>query len=363
MRRTGLAELPLHYGKCPKWLFQRMTALARALVQTIVHEYGAEELLRRLSDPIFFQSLGCALSFDWHSSGLTTSVCGALKEGIRGIETELGFFIAGGKGKTSLKTPEEIERWASRVRLAKNPADLVYASRLSAKVDNTALQDGYQLYHHAFIFTPNGRWAVVQQGMNTDSRRARRYHWLSDEVKDFVDEPHSGIISEHKEKTPLDMTAHQSSQAREVSAEVAKEKPKKTIKTVEHLKELRLPTRHEIFIKDLKPDTLNRILLKTYEQQPHNFEQLLGIRGVGPKTIRALALISELVYGAKPSYTDPVRYSFAHGGKDGHPYPVNREQYDKSIEVLRKAVNQAKIGRTEKLDAIKRLTLGKETDV
>lgn len=334
-----------------------MTELSREIVLAIAGEYGPEEFLKRLSDPIWFQAFGCVLGFDWNSSGLTTTVTGALKEGLRGLEKDVGLFVAGGKGKTSLKTPEEIERWASRVRLAKNPADLVYASRMSAKVDNTALQDGYQLYHHAFIFTPNGRWAVVQQGMNTLDRWARRYHWLSDEVKDFVDEPHSGIISEHEEKAPLNMTAHQSSQTREVSAQVAKEKPKKTIKTIEHLKELRLPTRHEIFVKDLKPDTLNRILLKTYERQPHNFEQLLGIRGVGPKTIRALALISELVYGAKPSYTDPVRYSFAHGGKDGYPYPVNREQYDKSIEVLRKAVNQAKIGRTEKLDAIRRLSL------
>lgn len=357
MTRVGVAHLPLHYGKAPRWLFSRMTELSREIVLAITGEYGPEEVLKRLADPIWFQAFGCALGFDWNSSGLTTTVTGALKEGLRGLEKDIGLFVAGGKGKTSLKTPEEIERWASRVSLANNPADLVYASRMSAKVDNAAVQDGYQLYHHTFIFTKSGQWAVVQQGMNTENRWARRYHWLSDEVTDFVDEPHSGIISEHKEQSPLNMTAHQSSQARQISTAVAQDKPHKTIKTVERLKTLHLPTRHEILVKDLRPDSLSRVLLKTYEHQPHNFEQLLGIRGVGPKTIRALALISELVYGAKPSYADPVRYSFAHGGKDGYPYPVNREQYDKSIEVLRKAVNQAKIGRTEKLEAIRRLSL------
>jgi hypothetical protein len=334
-----------------------MTELARALVQIIVHEYSAEEFLRRLSDPIFFQSLGCALSFDWHSSGLTTSVCGAFKEGIKGLETELGLFIAGGKGRTSLKTPDEIQRWGEKVSLGINPNDLIYASRLSAKVDNTALQNGFQIYHHAFIFTKEGKWTVVQQGMNTENRWARRYHWLGDKVKDFVDEPHSGIISEHKRKNPLNMVAHQSNQARKISAGLAKEKPKKTLAVVKRLKEIKLPARHEIFFKDLRTENLNRILLKTYEQQPQNFEQLLGIRGVGPKTVRALALISELVYGAKPSYTDPVRYSFAHGGKDGHPYPISKAQYDQSIEILRKALMEAKIGRAEKLEAIKRLSL------
>lgn len=353
--KTGVAYLPLHYGKAPKWLFSRMVELAREIIIAITSEYGAQEVLKRLADPIWFQAFGSVLAYDWHSSGLTTTTTGAIKEGIRGLEEDLGFFVAGGKGRTSLKTPDEIQRWAERVSLARNPADLIYASRLSAKVDNTALQDGFQIYHHAFIFTREGKWAVVQQGMNTENRWARRYHWLGDNVKDFVDEPHSGIMSEHKRKNPLNMVAHQSSKARKISAELAKEKPAKTITVVERLKEIKLPARHEIFFRDLRTKNLNRILLKTYEQQPQDFEQLLGIRGVGPKTVRALALISELVYGAKPSYTDPVRYSFAHGGKDGHPYPVNKAQYDKSIEILRKALMEAKIGRTEKLQALKRL--------
>lgn len=357
MPKTGIATLPLHYGKAPKWLFDRMVELAREIVIAIAGEYSVQELLKRLSDPIWFQAFGCVLGWDWHSSGLTTTVTGALKEGIRGLEEDLGLFVAGGKGRTSLKTPDEIQRWGERVSLGISPNDLIYASRLSAKVDNTALQDGFQIYHHAFIFNREGQWAVVQQGMNTENRWARRYHWLGDKVKDFVDEPHSGIISEHKRKNPLNMVAHQSNEARKISAGLAKEKPKKTLAVVERLKEIKLPARHGIFFKDLRTENLNRILLKTYEQQPQNFEQLLGIRGVGPKTVRALALISELVYGAKPSYTDPVRYSFAHGGKDGHPYPVSKAQYDQSIEILRKALMEAKIGRTEKLEAIKRLSL------
>ncbi len=355
MGRVGLAHLPLHGGKAPRWLFSRMTALSREIILAIVSEYGAIEVLKRMSDPVWFQAFGCVLGFDWHSSGLTTTSTGAIKEGMRGLEKETGLFIAGGKGKTSRKTPQEIESWGEKVNLPVDPAELVYASRMSAKVDSSAIQDGYQLYHHTFMFTTDGHWAVVQQGMNTDVRRARRYHWLSDSVKDFVDEPHSGIIAEKNEKNVLDLTAHDSRETRDVSSMIASEKPEKTIKLVKRLKEINLPARHDIIAKDLRPESLNRILVKTYEQQPKDFEQLLGIRGVGPKTIRAITLISEVVHGTKPSYTDPVKYSFAHGGKDGIPYPVNRPVYDRSIEVLRKAVRDAKIGQTDRMKAMKTL--------
>lgn len=353
--RTGIATLPLHYGKAPAWLFGRMTRLAREIVIAIITEFGSKELLKRLSDPLWFQAFGCVLGFDWHSSGLTTTVCGAMKEGVKGLERDLGIFVAGGKGAVSRRTPLEIEEKGSL--LTCDPKKLIYASRMSAKVDNTALQDGYQLYHHSFIFTPDGAWTVIQQGMNEVNRFARRYHWFSEDVKEFVNEPHSAICGEHREPLVLNMVAGESGEARSVSTEIAREKPDDLVKEVKRLQGLELSSHHQVLIRDIHPDRLYKIFLKTYENPPKDFEVLLGTEGVGPKTIRALALISELVYGKPVSIKDPVRFSFAHGGKDGHPYPVDRKGYDKSIEILRKAVNTAKIGRTEKLEALRRLSL------
>jgi hypothetical protein len=346
MARTGTATLPLHYGKSPRWLFQRMAALSREMLYLMVREFGHEELLKRLSDPFWFQALGCVLGFDWHSSGLTTTVTGALKEGIKGMEKELGVFIAGGKGAASRKTPEQIENHAGKGGV--DPAPLVYASRMSAKVDSAAVQDGYQLYHHVFFFTDEGRWAVIQQGMNPDDRTARRYHWLSEALCDFVVEPHSAVCCDRKGRT-LNMTARESEGVRDASAGIARSNPDKLIH------ELKVPLRHDVRLSDIRPDRLRSVLLKTYERQPEDFEGLLGIRGVGPKTIRSLSLLSELLYGKPPSCRDPARFSFAHGGKDGTPYPVDRKTYDRTIEVMRKAVSASKVGNREKVEVVRRL--------
>jgi len=350
--RTGIAYLPLHTGKAPRYLFERMVKLARELSLIIVDEYGSSELMRRLADPCWFQALGCVLGYDWHSSGVTTVVCGALKEAWRPISTEIGLFIAGGKGGTSRKTPAEITACATHLQVA--PEALVYASRLAAKVDNNALQDGYQIYHHSFIFDRQGRWVVVQQGMNEANRWARRYHWFSETVTEFVNEPHSGIISSALGQ-PLNMVAQESDEARRASVALALEKPWKNLAELKRLQYLELPMRHRVLLEDIDPERIAGTLVSAYEAQPQNFEQLLGARNVGPKTIRALALLAEIIYGAKPSFRDPARFAFAHGGKDGHPYPVDRKTYDRSIQILHQAVERAKLGDREKLEALRRL--------
>lgn len=354
--RTGTAELPLHYGETPRWLFTRMRELARQIAILMVDEFGPFEFMRRLADPFWFQALGSLLGFDWHSSGLTTTTGAALKEGIHGLERELGLFIAGGKGATSRRAPQEIEGWGPELKV--DPAGLVYASRMSAKVDNSALQDGYQIYHHLFIFDREGRWAVVQQGMNERTGYARRYHWLGGHRPDFsfVEEPHTAICCDRRGEA-LNMVSKGSGEARLVSAELASERPERLTRELEQLQDraLSLPPRHRLLLSDLHPERLEKIFLKTYERQPADFEELLSLEGVGPKTVRALALLSELVYGAELDWRDPARYSFAHGGKDGHPYPVDRRGYDRTIAVLRKAIEEAKLGRREKLAALKRL--------
>jgi len=352
-QRTGIANLPLHYGKVPPWLFGRMSELAREITVVTVTEFGTGEMLRRLSDPYWFQAFGCVLGYDWHSSGVTTTVCGALKEGMRGLERELGLFVAGGKGRTSRKTPVEIENRGHLLMV--NPAALVYASRMSAKVDNSALQDGYQLYHHTFFFTREGSWAVVQQGMNEVNRYARRYHWLGEKVRDFVCEPEAAICAQTKGEA-LNLVATESAKARGVIARVAaEEKPDKIVSQLNRLKTLNLPQRAYVSLEDIHPDRLSRIFLSAYEHKPEDFESLLALEGMGPKSLRALSLISELVYDTPFSLRDPASYSFAHGGKDGYPYPVDRKTYDSSIQFLTQAVEKAKIGDSEKLEAFRRL--------
>ena len=351
-RRTGVAHLPLHPGKAPKWLFGRMVRLSRGIVTALVEDYGPDIVLHRMSDPHWFQALGCILGFDWHSSGVTTTVCGALKEGLRGLERDLGLFAAGGKGGTSRKTPSEIQ--AAGERLGKDLSCLVYASRMSAKVDSAALQDGYQLYHHMFLFTGAGSWAVVQQGMNEANRYARRYHWLGERVADFVCEPHNAIASQGQGPV-LNLVARESDRARDTIAHVAGERPDKVVHELERIAQLDLPPRHHLLREDIHPERLEKIFVSTYERKPEDFETLLGMPGVGPKTLRALSLLSELLYGAPVSFRDPARYSFAHGGKDGHPYPVDRKTYDQTIGILETAVRRAKVADRERLDALKRL--------
>ncbi|UFS71159.1 DUF763 domain-containing protein [Geomonas sp. RF6] len=351
-RRTGYAELPLHGGKAPRWLFERMTRLSREIVRHMVAEYGAREVLRRLSDPFWFQALGCVLGFDWHSSGVTTTTCGALKEGVRGVENELGLFVAGGKGKVSRNTPAEIV--ARCETQGENPLPLVYASRMSAKVDSAAVQDGFQIYHHSFFFTREGEWAVVQQGMNPGSCTARRYHWLSAGVESFVEEPHAAICCDER-VTPLNLVAAESALVREHAVELAVTPDRETMAVAERLPTLVMPQRHDIVPGDINPRQLHKILLQTYEKPPGNFEELLGMKGVGPASLRALALVAEVIFGTPASTRDPARFSFAHGGKDRIPYPVNREVYDTTIEVLSKSLQRAAVPRSEKVEALRRL--------
>ena len=350
--RTGSANLPLHGGKAPAWLFSRMIKLSREIATHIVAEFGPDEMLRRLSDPFWFQAFGCVLGFDWHSSGVTTTVTGALKEGIRGMEHELRFHAGGGKGAVSRKTPFEIQDACERLAIDARP--LVYASRMSAKVDSAAVQDGYQLYHHAFFFTPTGNWCVVQQGMNDANGMARRYHWLAAGVKSYVNEPHAAICAEAESPT-LNLVAAESEPVRAASAELASQEPQVVLSALRNLPALTMPRRHAVLVADVNTQYLEKILLKTYERPPENFEALLGMPGVGARTLRALALTSEIIYGTPASTRDPARFSFAHGGKDGFPYPVDRDSYDATVEVLRNAVSRAGIDRSERVAALKRL--------
>jgi len=329
-----------------------MVRLAREITTHIVAEYGSDEVLRRLSDPHWFQAFGCVLGFDWHSSGVTTTVTGALKEGLRGTERDLGIYVGGGKGAVSRRTPGEIVNYCDTLSLDARP--LVYASRMSAKVDSAAVQDGYQLYHHAFFFTPTGAWAVVQQGMNDANGMARRYHWLASSLECFVNEPHAAICAEAEAPT-LNLVAEESHATRGNSAELAREKPGVVLSALQDLPLLSMPRRHAVLLADVNARHLDKILLKTYERAPEDFETLLGMEGVGAKTLRALALACEVIYGTPASTRDPARFSFAVGGKDGFPYPVDLETYDKTVEVLRAAVNKANIDRSERVKALKRL--------
>ena len=351
-RRTGVASLPLHTGRAPPWLFGRMVRLAREVLAHLVAEYGPEEVLRRLSEPFWFQAFGCVLGFDWHSSGVTTTVCGALKEAVRGREADFGLYVAGGKGGTSRKTPAEIG--AACELLAQEPAPLVQASKLAAKVDNTAVQDGHQLYHHTFVFTPAGSWCVVQQGMSDRTRTARRYHWLSEGLASFVDEPHAAVCCDIR-GAELNMVASDSAAARAAVTELAAQPPHELLSLFERVPSLFMPARHRLALADVDPGRLHKVLLRTYEQPPEDFSGLLGTPGLGPKSLRALALTAELIYGAPASTRDPARFAFAHGGKDGTPHPVDRAAYDTTIDVLHRALSRAKVDHPERASALKRL--------
>lgn len=368
VQRTGVARLPLHYGKAPRWLVTRMTSLAKGIVTVIVDEYGRDVFLKRISDPLWFQALGCVLGYDWHSSGVTTVLTGVLKQAV--VPEEHGFAVCGGKGRASRQTPSEIAGAGEKFGLSDDKVKtLCYASKMSAKVDNTAIQAGYQLYHHAFLLTEDGMWTVVQQGMSLQDRTARRYHWLSETVQNLIVEPHSAIVCDMKHEKVLDMTAKESEACRKTSVDLAKEQPEKIMRLIIPNKLVDQKSLQEWLPKstnNLSPERLIEVLSMprninwkalrgVYEFQPRNYEELLAFRGVGPATVRGLALVAELVYGDKPSWKDPVKYSFAYGGKDGVPYPVDRKAMDESIQMLRQAVQEAKIGNKEKMRSLQQL--------
>mgnify|MGYP000922984259 CR=1 FL=1 len=368
--RSGVANLPLHGGHAPRWLFTRMVKLTEGILDVILYEYDADEFLRRISDPYWFQALSCVIGFDWHSSGTTTTTCGALKMAIDPEEHRL--MIAGGKGKNSRKAPLDIEYGSQLFSLSSKTVDeLVHSSKISAKIDNSCIQDGYNLYHHSFIFNEHGNWAVVQQGLNTENRYARRYHWLSESIEKVIEEPHNGICCDEFGSRTLDMTSKLSSEARDTSVDVICDNPdhlrryfQKGSQTLltdffashssDNFKEVNMPSHHPVLDMDMSEQEF-KVLKNAYELQPQNYEELISLEGIGPKKIRALALISDLVYGAESSWKDPVKYSFTHGGKDGFPYPVDREVYDNSIQTLKNALDEAKLDKKDKYNAIKRL--------
>lgn len=384
--RRGIATFTLDHGRCPPWLFERMVKLGRAMVEVLIDEYGPDEFIRRIADPVWFQTLGTVLAFDWNASGLTTVLTGALKEAIRGQEKDLGIFMAGGKGKTSRKTPDQILDWSERLNFKPTQANnLVRSSKLAAKVDSSLVQDGYQLYHHVFFFSRNGAWAVVQQGMNTKNSSARRYHWFEEGTasKNFVEEPHSGISSQIFFDQVLNLVAKSSSKTRDTSVELVKNNINSLLKDIEIIRSHSSPLSqmlrmkhgseqmtllklertefdyHPILLEEFgKSKYLLKIFQRLKETSPKTYEQLITTEGVGPKTVRALALVAEVIYGAAPSYEDPARYSFAHGGKDATPYPVDRETYDKTISSIQSAVRRSKMNSLDKEKALGRIAFG-----
>jgi len=348
MQKSGFADLPLHNGRVPKWLAERMSRLGGAITEAIVLEYGKKEVIRRLSDPAWFQSLGCVMGMDWHSSGITTSVMGALKSAINPIAKELGIYICGGRGKHSRKTPQELIEIADKTGL--NGDELVKNSRLTAKVDNTAVQDGFQIYLHSFVLTDEGDWAVIQQGMNGDSGYARRYHWYSGELESFVNEPHTFIYGRNQGEI-LNLTDNNAEATRNGIVSIGKEHPEKMIREI---RKMRLPTHHDVRQKDVDLKRLGAILAISNQLPSDHFEDLLLIKGLGPRTMQSLTLVSEVIYGTPSRFTDPARFSFAHGGKDGHPFPVPTKVYDESIQVLKKRCRKSKSwanGQNESLES------------
>lgn len=366
--RRGIATFTLDYGRCPAWLFERMSRLARIIAISLVENFGPEEFVKRLADPVWFQSFGSLLAFDWNASGLTTTTLGALKSALFGLEKDLGVFIAGGKGKTSRKTPDQIISKSQMANIeVKKAKNMVYLSRLTAKVDTALIQDGFQIYHHNFIFTKNGHWTVIQQGMNILWQKARRYHWYSQIIKDPTIEPHQGIKSEIILPKVLNLTAKKSLANRQGIIEIISDKKtlqyeikrliKKTNDREQQLTFLNLSNRDfstsKIITENFTPrleQSINQIVQKPI----NNFTDVIMTEKVGPKTIRALSLIAELITGASPSFEDPVRYTFAFGGKDGIPYPVDRKTYDQTIEVIEKAIKKSSLGYFEKEKALRR---------
>jgi len=368
-RRSGSADLPLHGGQVPKWLADRMTRLGTVITEAIVHHYGRDELLRRLAHPFWFQSFGAVMGMDWHSSGITTSVIGALKRGIAPLAGELGIHVCGGRGKHSRQTPQELVSIGERVGF--DGLALAKASRLVAKVDSAAVQDGFDLYLHGFVVTDDGRWVVVQQGMNGERKQARRYHWLSETLRSFVEEPHAAIDgveqgeiinltdrrAQASRRTQLDILQSLGPDgiARELRALEGRDEMPGPLTSQPMLPHLIMPAHHEVRPNDVLVRRLHGNLAAAADRGPSDFCELLLIPGIGARTVRALAMVAEIVHGAPYRFTDPARFSFAHGGKDRHPFPVPLRVYDQTIQVLKSAVQKAKLGGAEELSALKRL--------
>jgi hypothetical protein len=349
MQRSGIADLPLHGGSVPKWLADRMTLLGTAISENVVHHYGVSALMSRLADPFWFQALGSVMGMDWHSSGITTSVLGALKRGLNPRTHELGIYVCGGRGRHSRQTPAELLRYADGNGL--NGDELVRSSRLAARVDNNAIADGFQLYLHGFIVAASGEWTIVQQGMNGNSGMARRYHWHSISVKNFVDEPHTGIVGKHQ-GTIMNLVATPAAPAQQALLEVVRNRPELTLTAI---RKLTMPKHHDVRAADVDLRRLGAVLAVAYQREFQDFASLLLLEKLGPRTLQSLALIAEVVHGTPTRFSDPARFSFALGGKDGQPFPVPLKTYDETMRVLRRSLEAAQIGNTEKIDGLRRL--------
>lgn len=372
MKSTGHADLPLHGGTVPKWLADRMMQMGTLIVESLVYNFGKKEVLVRLSDPLWFQSFGAVMGMDWHSSGITTSVMYALKRGLNPRAKDLGICVCGGRGKYSRRTPEELQIASNIAGL--NGDELIKTSKLCAKVDNTAVQDGFQLYQHNFILTSDGDWTIVQQGMNVQTKTARRYHWCSQNLRSFIENPHTGITGENIGKI-LNLTDKTAAKTRDSILELSKENPDKLIKEIKDIsrheengllwndgeqnlsqsRSIIMPRHHEVTVQDVDTKRLGAVLATAYESEPKDFESLLLTPGLGPRTLQSLTLVSEVIYGTPSRFNDPARFSFAHGGKDGHPFPVPLKVYDESIRILHESIEKSKLGYKDKSECIKRL--------
>jgi uncharacterized protein len=350
MKRSGSADLKLMGGSIPYWLFDRMTKLTLPIVESIILQYGKQEFLRKLSDPFWFQSFGSVIGMDWNSSGVTTAVMSALKKSINPHSKELGIYICGGKGKDSLQTPNELVNVGEKTGI--NGNELAKFSRLTAKVDSTAIQDGFQVYMHYFVVSDNADWSVIQQGMQTETSKARRYHWNSNTIKSFVEEPHTAIYGDFQGEI-LNLVDKKALPTQSSMLNIAKENPDKILADIKHLS---MPTHKDIQTKDVDIKRLGSILWLAQETEVQNFEDLLLLKGLGPRTLQSLALVSEVIHGTPSRFSDPARFAFAHGGKSGNPFPVPTKVYDETIETLRNSVEKAKIGDSDKHNAIKKLT-------
>jgi len=349
MKRSGIADLPLHGGRVPQWLATRMTKLGTAITETIVHDYGTSAFLSRLSDPFWFQAFGAVMGMDWHSSGITTSVMGALKRGLASRSDELGLYICGGRGRFSRNTPSELKSLADKRGFDGDA--LVRTSRLTARVDNNAIADGFQIYLHSFVVSADGEWAVVQQGLNDRNGMARRYHWHSASVKDFVQEPHNAIVGENQ-GIIMNLVDVDARPAQRAMLELAHEKPDVALNAARYL---HMPSHHEVKERNVDLNRLGAVLAVAYERGLHDFAELLLLEKLGPRTLQSLALVAEVVHGAPTRFADPARFAFAHGGKDRHPFPVPLKTYDESLNFLRTSLDAAKVGDKDKIEGFQRL--------